>query len=59
MSDCWVSGIIMVYAALFGTGKWLLGEPILGVSMIAVAIAAGVALSMAMQPATAREEVLA
>lgn len=38
---CWISAIVMVYAALFGTGKVLLGPAMLGMSLLVVALLAG------------------
>ncbi len=44
----WVAAIVMVYAALFGVGKLLLGQPLLGTSSIVLAIIAGLALAWVM-----------
>ena len=41
--------VAMVYAALFGTGKLLLGEISLGVILLAAAVVSGIALAAAMQ----------
>jgi solute:Na+ symporter, SSS family len=37
----WLSGVIMIYAVLFGTGKIILGEPMIGIIFIAVGAIAG------------------
>ena len=37
----WVCGCVLIYGALFGIGKLLLGETVLGLGMLAVGIAAG------------------
>ena len=39
----WAAGCVLVYASLFGVGKILFGETALGLGMLAVAAAAGVA----------------
>lgn len=38
---CWILGVIMVLSFLFGTGKLLLGEPTLGLGLLATAFVAG------------------
>jgi len=40
---CWIGGVVSVYSAMFGIGKLLLGEPWLGVAMLAVS---GIAAAM-------------
>ncbi len=40
----WALGCIMVYSALFGTGKLLLGEPLLGAALLATAVFSGAIL---------------
>lgn len=37
----WICGCVMIYGVLFGVGKLLLGEPLLGAGLIAVGAAAG------------------
>jgi SSS family solute:Na+ symporter len=37
----WVCGCVLIYGVLFGVGKLLLGEPLLGLGMLAVGLAAG------------------
>lgn len=37
----WVAGCLMIYMALFGTGKIIFGETLLGLGMLALAAAAG------------------
>ena len=37
----WICGCIMIYGVLFGVGKLLLGEPMLGVALIAAGSVAG------------------
>jgi len=37
----WVCGVLLVYAVLFGVGKLILGERLLGVSLLCVSLAAG------------------
>ncbi|MCB0299524.1 MAG: sodium:proline symporter, partial [Calditrichaeota bacterium] len=34
----WLAGIIMIYAALFGFGKFLLGETLIGLGLLLVAV---------------------
>jgi Na+/proline symporter len=41
---CWAAGIVMIYGALFGTGKLLLGETLLGFALLTVAIVATIIL---------------
>jgi hypothetical protein len=37
----WAAGCVLVYAILFGVGKILFGETALGISLLALAAAAG------------------
>jgi Na+/proline symporter len=37
----WICGCVMIYGVLFGVGKLLLGEPALGIALIAVGSVAG------------------
>ncbi len=42
---CWIGGVISVYSAMFGIGKLVLGEPLLGIVLLAVsAVAAALIL---------------
>jgi len=38
---CWIAGCVMIYMALFGLGKVLLKDTVMGVGMLALAAAAG------------------
>jgi urea transporter len=38
----WIAGITLIYTTLFGVGKVILGNPVLGVILIAIGIASGV-----------------
>ncbi|MFO0736646.1 MAG: sodium:solute symporter family protein [Labilithrix sp.] len=40
----WILGCVLVYASLFGVGKWILGERPLGAGLIVVAIASALML---------------
>jgi Na+/proline symporter len=40
----WICGIVLVYSSLFGIGKVLFGEMLLGVSLLVVAAACGILL---------------
>ncbi len=40
----WLSGVVMIYGVLFGTGKIILGEPLTGVAFIAVGLLAGLVI---------------
>jgi Na+/proline symporter len=40
----WISGVVLVYSSLFGMGKILFGETMLGVSLLVVAVVCGVLL---------------
>ncbi len=37
----WISGVVMIYAFLFGAGKIILGDPLIGIVYILVGIIAG------------------
>ena len=37
----WLSGVVMIYAFLFGAGKLILGEPLTGFGFLAVGLLAG------------------
>ncbi len=37
----WFSGCVMVYMALFGVGKLIFGETVLGIGLLTVAVLAG------------------
>jgi SSS family solute:Na+ symporter len=41
----WVLGCVLVYASLFGVGKWILGERLLGVGLLAIAALSGLLLA--------------
>jgi hypothetical protein len=47
----WIAAIVMVYATLFGSGKLLLGHPVLGAGLLVVALAALAVLWMSLQSA--------
>ncbi len=38
---CWISGCVFIYGALFGVGKLLFGQTMLGLGILVVATAAG------------------
>ena len=38
---CWISGCVFIYGALFGVGKLLFGQTMLGLAILAVATGAG------------------
>jgi SSS family solute:Na+ symporter len=38
---CWLAGCVMIYGALFGTGKLIFGDYPLGMGMLAAAAGAG------------------
>lgn len=40
----WVCGCVLIYGALFGVGKLIFGETMLGLGILAVAVAAGVVI---------------
>jgi SSS family solute:Na+ symporter len=40
----WITGIVLVYSALFGIGKLLLGTPLQGITLLSVSIVSGFAL---------------
>ncbi|MDE3057670.1 MAG: Na+:solute symporter [Bacteroidota bacterium] len=42
---CWLLGVVLVYSFLFGVGKLLFGETILGSSLIVVGILAGLSIN--------------
>jgi hypothetical protein len=37
----WICGVILVYSVLFGVGKIILGEPLVGVSLLGLGLVAG------------------
>jgi SSS family solute:Na+ symporter len=37
----WIAGCVMIYAALFGTGRIILGQPLQGALLVGLALAAG------------------
>jgi hypothetical protein len=37
----WVSGVIMIYATLFGVGKIVLGETLIGIALVIVGLVFG------------------
>ena len=41
----WVLGLVLVFGTMAGSGKWLLGDPVVGASLLASAGAAGVLLA--------------
>jgi hypothetical protein len=41
----WVAGCVLVYASLFGVGKWILGQHALGVGLLLVAAACAALLA--------------
>ena len=41
----WVLGCVLVYASLFGVGKWILGEPALGIGLLVIAVLSAVLLA--------------
>lgn len=49
----WVLGCVLVYASLFGVGKWILGEHALGVGLLVVAVLSAVLLARDLRTAPA------
>jgi Na+/proline symporter len=41
----WVFGCVLVYASLFGVGKWILGERLVGLALLALAAASAIGLA--------------
>ena len=38
---CWLTGCVLIYGTLFGTGKLLLGHTVEGVSYLALGVVSG------------------
>ena len=38
---CWLAGCVLIYGCLLGTGKLLLGDPLLGAGLVGIGLAAG------------------
>jgi Na+/proline symporter len=50
----WILGCLLVYASLFGVGKWILGERLLGAGLVVVAVLAFWILARDLRPSARR-----
>jgi hypothetical protein len=44
----WISGVVMIYAFLFGLGKIILGDPLTGLAFLAAGLVAGAIIYLGM-----------